>query len=100
MYKNSTLLSVLNRSLSGLLLLCLLFSFGALASGKFNAQKRYLYVQPGQSIFSIVKVLYPDQQDQWGKIIKKVVRVNPHAFIGADATKIQVGTARVTRYFI
>lgn len=91
MYKYSTLLSVLKRGLSGLLLLCLLLSFNVLATGKFNAQKRYLYVQPGQSIFSIVKVLYPDQQDQWGKIIKKVVRVNSHAFIGADATKIQVG---------
>ncbi|RDH81239.1 MAG: hypothetical protein DIZ80_14130 [endosymbiont of Galathealinum brachiosum] len=91
MYKSTTLFSILKSGLSGLLLLCLLLSFNVSASGKFNTQKRYLYVQPGQSIFSIVKVLYPGQQDQWGKIIKKVVRVNPHAFIGADATKIQVG---------
>lgn len=74
-----------------MLVMCLLFSFNAFASGKFNAQKRYLYVQPGQSIFSIVKILYPQDKEQWPYIIKKVVKKNPHAFIGADATKIQVG---------
>lgn len=74
-----------------MLVVCLLLSFNALASGKFNAQKRYLYVQPGQSIFSIVKILYPEDKAQWPNIIKKVVKTNPHAFIGADATKIQAG---------
>jgi len=82
---------VLKYSLLGLLLLCLMLSFDTSAAGKFNTQKRYLYIQPGQSIFSIVKVLYPDQRAQWPRIIKKVVRINPHAFIGADATKILPG---------
>ncbi len=82
----------IKHGLSAVLLLYLFLSFSSVfASDRFNAQKRYLYVQPGQSIFSIVKVLYPDQQSQWPRIIKKVVRINPHAFIGADATKIQVG---------
>ncbi|VAW63526.1 hypothetical protein MNBD_GAMMA08-2036 [hydrothermal vent metagenome] len=72
------------------MLLCLLISFSA-AAGKFNAQKRYLYVQPGQSIFSVVKVLYPKQQSQWPNIIKQVVKLNPHAFVNADATRIKVG---------
>ena len=89
---NSIYLStVIKPIISGALVVCLLLSFNALASGKFNAQKRYLYVQPGQSIFSIVKILYPEDKEQWPTIIKSVVRKNPHAFIGADATKIQVG---------
>jgi len=78
-------------AISSMLIMCLLLSFSAFASGKFNAQKRYLYVQPGQSIFSIVKILYPEDKAQWPAIIKNVVKKNPHAFIGADATKIQAG---------
>lgn len=73
-----------------LVIACLAMSFSAQAS-KFNAEKRYLYVQPGQSIFSIVQVLYADQQKYWPEIIRKIVRTNPHAFVGADATKILPG---------
>ncbi len=73
-----------------LMIACLAMSFSAQAS-KFNAEKRYLYVQPGQSIFSIVQVLYADQQKYWPEIIRKIVRTNPHAFVGADATKILPG---------
>ena len=61
------------------------------ADGKFNTQNRYLYVQPGQNIFNIVQVLYPGQQKHWPAIIRKIVKKNPHAFIGADSTKIQTG---------
>ncbi|MCW8936291.1 MAG: FecR family protein [Gammaproteobacteria bacterium] len=78
-------------AISGMLVMCLLLSFNVLAAAKFNVQKRYLYVQPGQSIFSIVKILYPQDKEQWPYIIKQVVKKNPHAFIGADATKIQIG---------
>jgi len=89
---NSYNLSVFIKPIiSGTLIMCLLLSFNAFASGQFNAQKRYLYVQPGQSIFSIVKVLYPKDKEKWPYIIKNVVKKNPHAFIGADATRIQVG---------
>ncbi len=63
----------------------------AVAQDRFNTVKRFLYIQPGQDIFSIVRVLYPDQQNQWPAIIKNIVRKNPHAFIGADATRIQAG---------
>lgn len=73
-----------------LVIACLAMSFSAQAS-KFNTEKRYLYVQPGQSIFSIVQVLYADQQKYWPEIIRKIVRTNPHAFVGADATKILPG---------
>jgi FecR-like protein len=91
MFKKLAQFISFKNNLLGLLLLCLLCSSSAFASGKFNAQKRYLYVQPGQSIFSIVKVLYPDQQSQWPRIIKKIVRVNPHAFTAGDAIKIKPG---------
>jgi len=74
-----------------LFLLTMFFSFSVMADGKFNVQKRYLYIQPGQTVFNIVQVLYPDQQKYWPEIIRKIVRINPHAFAGADATKILSG---------
>ena len=61
------------------------------AAPSFNVQKRYLYVQPGQTLFSIVKVLYPDQQEKWPEIIKQIVKRNPHAFPNAQAVNIKVG---------
>jgi len=84
-------LPIVKLSQTGLMFFCIMFSLNVLAGGKFNAQKRYLYVQPGQSVFSIVKILYPTQKDQWPAIIKQIVRKNPHAFTGADATKIRTG---------
>jgi len=77
--------------IASVVILSLLSSFSVAAENKFHTQKRYLYVQPGQSIFSIVQVLYPGQQKHWPAIIKKIISTNPHAFIGADSTKIQAG---------
>ncbi len=57
----------------------------------FKVKKRFLYIQPGQTIFSIVKVLYPDQKDKWPEIIRKIVKKNPHAFENKQATRIIVG---------
>ncbi len=71
-----------------LALVCTCLSFTVDAASK---PKRYLYVQPGQNIFSLVKVLYPDQQKQWPSIIKRIVKINPHAFVAADASRIVVG---------
>ena len=71
--------------------LCLCSSIAVAADSKFNTQKRYLYVQPEQNIFNIVQVLYPGQQKHWPAIIRKIVKTNPHAFIGADSTRIQTG---------
>jgi len=87
---NIDLTKTFTKSLWGIFILCLLLSFNA-AAAKFNAQKRYLYIQPGQSVFSIVKVLYPNQQEQWPQIIKKVVKVNPHAFVDGNPIKIKAG---------
>ena len=75
--------------------LCLLFSFGAHSESRFNTQKRYLYIQQGQSIYQIVSVLYPGMQKQWANIINQVVKDNPHAFVNKNAAQIKVG-ARVS----
>ncbi|MCW9013254.1 MAG: FecR family protein [Gammaproteobacteria bacterium] len=63
----------------------------AAKSASFNVEKRFLYIQPGQTVFSIVKVLYPDQKDEWPAIIKQIVRKNPHAFVNKDASRIVIG---------
>lgn len=87
----SQYLNYFKLSLLTALCLCMLTSFGLQAAEKFNTENRYLYIQPGQSVFNIVKVLYPAQSKRWPAIIKQLVRLNPHAFIGADATKIKAG---------
>ncbi len=74
-----------------LVLLCLMISFSVYSAVKFNTEKRYLYIQPGQSIYSIVRVVYPGMQNQWPLIIKKIVADNPHAFIKRNESKIKVG---------
>ena len=91
MYKLSNGSSSRNLITALLVILCLCSGVAMAADSKFNTQKRYLYVQPGQNIFNIVQVLYPGQQKHWPAIIRKIVKTNPHAFIGADSTKIQSG---------
>lgn len=61
------------------------------AASAIKAEKRYLYVQPGQTVSSIVKVLYPDRKDQWPTIIQRIVKKNPHAFKNGVAAEIRVG---------
>lgn len=92
MYSNLKTSSLLKNSQLCFIAFLLLFSIGVSAAEKFNAQKRYLYVQPGQDVFSLVKVLYPKHKSRWPEIIKNIVRKNPHAFVGADASRIQAGS--------
>ena len=61
------------------------------AATSFKVQKRFLYIQPGQTIFSIVKVLYPNKKSKWPNIIKQIVLKNPRAFEKKDPTRIIVG---------
>lgn len=60
-------------------------------SARFNANKRYLYVQPGQTVGSIVKTLYPDEETLWLDIAKRLVIANPHAFENGNVNKMIVG---------
>jgi hypothetical protein len=73
------------------LLALALFSASAFAASDYKKHKRYLYVQPGQTVSSIVKVLYPDRKDQWPEIIQQIVKKNPHAFRNGIAAEIRVG---------
>lgn len=61
-------------------------------SSRFNTSKRYLYVQPGQTLAGIVSVLYPDDQAHWQAIAKKIVLTNPHAFENGKISRIIVGS--------
>ncbi|VAW70969.1 hypothetical protein MNBD_GAMMA10-736 [hydrothermal vent metagenome] len=82
---------LMRASFTVLIFVCLCVLMSIATAGNFNTHKRYLYVQPGQNIFSLVKVLYPGQRKQWPSIIKKIVKLNPHAFVAADASRIVVG---------
>ncbi len=66
-----------------------LASTATLAEETYNAEVRYLHVQKGQTLHNIVKRLYPNRVKQWSKISKDIVRINPHAFINADPTRMK-----------
>ena len=75
-------------------LLILIFILGlnssvSIAEEAYNAEVRYLHVQKGQTLHNIVKRLYPKRVKQWPKITKDIVRLNPHAFINANPTRMK-----------
>ena len=80
---------------SFIILFALVFSTvlttSAAAVENYHVHKRYLYVQPGQTIGGIIRVLYPNKQEQWSDIIQKTIKLNPHAFEHGDASRIRVG---------
>jgi hypothetical protein len=67
-----------------LILILSIYSVSATAASsdtsRFNITKRYLYVQPGQTVGSIVKALYPNDEASWLDIGKRLIIANPHAF--------------------
>lgn len=77
------------------LIISMMFPLLAVAApsepSRFNAPKRYLYVQPGQTVGSIVKTLYPDEEALWLDIAKRLVIINPHAFENGNVNKMIVG---------
>jgi hypothetical protein len=62
------------------------------SAAEIKAKKRYLYVQSGQTLQSIVKTLYPDKSGQWTELGKRIVMLNPRAFEKGDASKIIIGS--------
>lgn len=62
-----------------------------LAQEDYSADVRYLHVQKGQTLHNIVKRLYPDRVKEWPKLTKDIVRLNTHAFINSDPTKMKAG---------
>lgn len=61
------------------------------AADEFNTTIRYLHVQKGQTLHNIVRRLYPERPKEWRQIKKDIVRLNPHAFINQDPTKMKAG---------
>jgi hypothetical protein len=61
------------------------------AESTYSVEARYLHVQKGQTLHNIVKRLYPHRAKEWPKITKEVVRLNPHAFINNDPTRMKAG---------
>jgi hypothetical protein len=77
-------------------LLIFLFIFGlnpsiSFATEAFNADIRYLHVQKGQTLHNIVSRLYPERVKEWPKLRQDIVRLNPHAFIDNDPTRMKAG---------
>ena len=61
------------------------------AQDQINAEIRYLYVQPGQTLHNIVRRLYPERIHEWPQLKQQIVRENPHAFIDGDETRMKAG---------
>jgi hypothetical protein len=83
------------RTVLQLLIVLAVFSFGlsknVAAEEEIQADIRFLYVQPGQTLHSIVRRLYPERQKDWDKLEQQIVRENPHAFVNGDATRLKAG---------
>ena len=81
------------RTVLQLLIILAVVSFGpatnVVAKEEIKADIRFLYVQPGQTLHNIVRRLYPERPKEWQKLEQQIVRENPHAFIGGDATKLK-----------
>lgn len=60
-------------------------------TSRFNITKRYLYVQPGQTVAGIVRALYPDDEASWLDISRRLIATNPHAFENGNVNKMIVG---------
>jgi len=52
---------------------------------------RFLYVQPGQTLHNIVRRLFAHRKTEWPKITNDIVRMNPHAFVDSDPTRMKAG---------
>ena len=81
-------------NISKLLIFLFILSLSPVASTAeedYSAEVRYLHVQKGQTLHNIVKRLYPDRPQDWPKLSKDIVRLNTHAFINSDPTKMKAG---------
>ncbi len=62
-----------------------------MAGEAYNADIRFLHVQKGQTLHNIVTRLYPERKKEWPQLSKDIVRLNPHAFVDNDPTKMKAG---------
>jgi len=86
---------LLYRNLFKLLILLAVVAFdagpAAYAKDEIDAEIRFLYVQPGQTLHNIVRRLYPDRPNDWEKLKKQIIRDNPNAFINGDESRLIAG---------
>ena len=86
---------LLYRTIIKLLIVLAVFSIDPgqplLAKDEIQADIRFLYVQPGQTLHNIVRRLYPQRSKEWEKLRQQIVRENPHAFVDGDETRLKAG---------
>ena len=71
--------------------LCIDAGTTVVAQDQIEADLRFLYVQPGQTLHNIVRRLYPERPREWTKLEQQIVRENPDAFVNADPTRLRAG---------
>ncbi|VAW50192.1 hypothetical protein MNBD_GAMMA06-2201 [hydrothermal vent metagenome] len=77
-----------------LLIFLFILSFtptASFAKEAYNADIRYLHVQKGQTLHNIIRRLYPNRKKKWQQLTRDIVRLNPHAFVDDNPTKMKAG---------
>ena len=62
-----------------------------IAADKIQADVRYLYVQPGQTLHNIVSKLYPERKKDWPLLRREIVRINPESFVDGKEHQMKAG---------
>ena len=84
LFKNMKLLLVVTLLLTG--------NMGnVIAASGIQADIRYLYVQPGQTLHNIVSKIYPNRKKDWPRLRREIVRINPESFVGGKEHQMKAG---------
>lgn len=62
-----------------------------MADAEIQAEVRYLYVQPGQTLHNIVSKLYPGRKKDWPWLRSEIVRINPDSFVDGEEAQMKAG---------
>jgi hypothetical protein len=63
----------------------------SIAASEIQADIRYLYVQPGQTLHNIVSKLYPNRKKDWPRLRREIVRINPESFVDGKESQMKAG---------
>ena len=63
----------------------------AMAKDQIQADIRYLYVQPGQTLHNIVSKIYPGRKKDWPRLRREIVRINPESFVDGRESQMKAG---------
>ena len=64
---------------------------GVMATNDFQANIRYLHVQPGQTLHNIVSKIYPNRKKDWPRLRREIVRINPGSFVDGKEHQMKAG---------